>query len=85
MNTSVNSLMNKKYRFWGSSTCFRYLMQFLYTGAISGEFLATLVLCASSHAWRTPGRDPSYARTYTIRFHPGLTRLQCRTGRDWGY
>eukprot|EP00892_Ulva_mutabilis_P005304 jgi/Ulvmu1/3145/UM015_0185.1 len=35
MNTSVNSLMNKKYRFWGSSTCFRYLMQFLYTGAIS--------------------------------------------------
>lgn len=41
MNTSVNSLMNKKYRFWGSSTCFRYLMQFLYTGAISGTSCPT--------------------------------------------
>ena len=45
MNTSVNSLMNKKYRFWGSSTCFRYLMQFLYTGAISGNVPRQLPVC----------------------------------------
>eukprot|EP00892_Ulva_mutabilis_P001440 jgi/Ulvmu1/11297/UM074_0012.1 len=34
MNIDANSLMNKQYPFWASPACFRYLMQYLYTGVI---------------------------------------------------
>ena len=36
MNTEEASLMNKMYRFGASSTCFKYLRQFFYTGCIAG-------------------------------------------------
>ena len=36
MNIDASSLMNKQYPFWASPACFRYLMQYLYTGVIPG-------------------------------------------------